>query len=506
MTAGQRTAGCIGVTAVVLAAVVSGQFDLWSSSSRPGAAPETTGFVAAQTAGEAQSLESAFVQIAQRVGPAVVSISTEQIERVRQYFRGHPFFGQGQDPFEEFFRQFYGGDGSDQEFRRFGLGSGVIIDPKGYVLTNEHVVADADKITVTLSDGREFIGEVKGKDPRSDLAVVRIEAKDLPSASLGDSDTVRTGQWAVALGNPFGLMGGGPSAQAIGTEPTLTVGVVSALNRTLPRISNTDRDYSGLIQTDAAINPGNSGGPLVNLEGEVVGINVAILTSSRGYEGIGFAIPVNKAKSILDDLIEGRKIVYGWLGIQIQDITQDVAEYYKLSDRGGVLVFQVLPDGPAEKAGLKDGDIIKNFDGTPIQHTRQLIDLVGRTQAGRGLPVEILRDGKRQQLRVEIGERPTEEDMAGAASGEAWQGLRVAGLSPELRERFGLDPETGGVVVVEVAAGSPAEAAGLRPSDVINLINRAPVETLSDYRKAIADLQGDALVRTNRGFFVIKTE
>jgi serine protease Do len=493
---------------VIMVGLLSGQLSLWSGSLQAVSQGGQGSFVSAQTTGEAEALQVAFIRIGQQVGPAVVSISTEQIERVRQYFRGHPFFGfgfGGEDPFEDFFRQFYG-DAPEREFRRFGLGSGVIIDPKGFILTNEHVVADADKITVTLSDGRELTGEVKGKDPRSDLAVIRVDAKALPAATLGDSETVKTGQWAIALGNPFGLMGSGPSVQAMGTEPTLTVGVISALNRQLPRMSRDDRDYSGLIQTDAAINPGNSGGPLLNLQGEVIGINVAILTSSRGYEGVGFAIPINKAKGILEALIEGRKIIYGWLGIQIQDVTQDVAEYHGLSDAQGVVVFQVLPDGPAQRAGMKDGDIIKHFDRQPIQHTRQLIELVSKTPAGRKVPVEILREGQSLQVQVEIGERPTDLEAAeeGGAGTEAWRGLRVATVSPATVEQFGLDEGTVGVIVVEVASGSPAEAAGLRPGDVINQINRARIENLSDYRHAIAQAKGNTLVRTNRGYFVIK--
>ena len=336
------------VIGVLAAGILGGRADLWSSSARP--SPQGLSSSAQAAIGDADALQGAFIRIAQQVGPAVVSISTEQVERVRQYFRGHPFFGgQGSEPFDDFFRQFYG-DVPEREMRRFGLGSGVIIDERGLVLTNEHVVADAEKITVTLADGREFSGTVKGKDARSDLAVVTIDAKKLTAARLGDSASVQTGQWAVALGNPFGLITTGPSARALGAEPTLTVGVISALNRQLPRVSRYDRDYSDLIQTDAAINPGNSGGPLINLQGEVVGINVAILTSSRGFEGVGFAIPINKAKSILDALIQGKQVVYGWLGIQIQDITDDVAEYYALTERDGVLVYQVLPDSPPESA------------------------------------------------------------------------------------------------------------------------------------------------------------
>ena len=507
MTRTARRVGLwIGGGAVLLAGLVSGNPDL-SSGSNQAIAP--SGLIAAAQAApsEAESLQGAFIRISERVGPSVVSISTEQIERVRQYFRVHPFFGSGygDDPFEEFFRQFYG-EGPMQEFRRFGLGSGFIINEAGYVLTNEHVVADADKITVTLSDGREFTGAVKGKDPRSDLAIIQIGATNLPTAHLGDSSTVRTGQWAVALGNPFGLMGTGGTVRSIGTEPTLTVGVVSAMGRRLPRVSRHDRDYSDLIQTDAAINPGNSGGPLLNLQGEVIGINVAILTSSRGYEGIGFAIPINKAKRVLELLIKGRKVQYGWLGIQIQDVTEDVADYYGIRDRHGVLVYQVLPDGPAEQAGMQDGDIIKTFDGQPTEDGRQLIDRVSATEVGRRIKVEIVREGRRKTLAVKIGERPTTVEVsAGVASAKAWRGLEVGALSPEWAERYQLPAGSTGVLVREVAEGSPAEQAGVRPGDIINEINQERIEDVSDYQGAIARGKADAaLVRTNRGYFVIK--
>ena len=493
-----KTLGLVALGLVVLAVVLGGRVELWSSSARPAMASGASSSALAAS-NEAESLQASFIRIGRQVGPAVVSISTEQVERVREYFRGHPFFGN--EPFEDFFRQFYG---DMPEQRRFGLGSGVIIDERGLILTNEHVVADAEKITVTLSDGREFEGAVKGKDVRSDLAVVKIDAKKLAAAPLGDSSTVETGQWAVALGNPFGLMGAGPSTRAVGAEPTLTVGVISALRRQLPRASRQDRDYSDLIQTDAAINPGNSGGPLLNLQGEVIGINVAILTSSRGFEGIGFAIPVNKAKTILEDLIEGKKVIYGWLGIQIQDITDDVSEYYGLADREGVVVYQVLPESPASRAGMKDGDIVKAFDGQPIHHSRELIDRVSGAKAGRKVALEILRDGKPQTLQVTIGERPLDVDLETAGSTEAWRGLRVGSLAPEQAERFQLPPGMVGVLVIEVDEGSPAEQAGLRPGDVINEINRMRIESVSDYSNAIAKVNGKALVRTNRGYVVIK--
>ena len=455
----------------------------------------------------ADSLEQAFIQIGEQAGPAVVSISTEQIEQVQRYFKVHPFFGGGgQEPFDEFFREFFG-EGApqgSQEFRRFGLGSGVIIDDKGLILTNEHVVADADKITVTLSDGRELSGEVKGKDVRSDLAIIKIDGgQRLPVARLGDSDHLKAGQWAIALGNPFGMVG--PSgSEALGSEPTLTVGVVSALQRRLPRMARSDRDYSGLIQTDAAINPGNSGGPLLNLDGEVIGINVAILTSSRGFEGVGFAIPINRAKAVIGDLIEGRRILYGWLGIQIQDITPDVAEYYGLTDREGVLVYQVLDGSPAKLAGMQDGDIVKTFDGAPVKQARELVDIVGRSKVGRKASLEFLREGKRQTVEVEIGERPSEGEVATSSTGDLWRGVQVSEVTPELAERFGVDASAGGVVITEIAPDSPAVQAKLQAGDVINEINRIPVRSMTDYRQITAKVQGNALVRTQRGYIVVK--
>ena len=511
-----RVLGLVIIGGGFLAGVFSGREALWSGSIKP-VSPGALAASSAQAAPPAdpESLQGAFIRVAQQVGPAVVSISTEQIERVRQYYRGIPrspsFGGGGEDPFEEFFRQFYG-DVPEQQFRRFGLGSGIIIDSQGYVLTNEHVVANAEKITVTLTDGRELTGTVKGKDTRADLAIVKIDAKDLPVVSLGDSSQLKAGQWVVSLGNPLGLAGIGPAAQTFGSEPTLSVGVVSALHRQLPRTARFDRDYSDLIQTDATINPGNSGGPLVNLDGQVIGVNVAIITGPGN--AYGFAIPINKAKAILETLIEGKKVVYGWLGIQIQDITGDVAEYYGRSERKGVLVYQVLPDSPASKAGMKDGDIARSYDGKEIQHSRQLIDLVSATKAGRRIKVEILREGKPQTLEVDIGERPVDVEAAGAGgvSGQSWRGLQVGVLAPEQLERLGLAPGTTGVFVVGVESGSPAEQGGLHEGDVINEIKgtmngqltSVRIESVSDFAKVTAELKGNALVRTNRGYVVIK--
>jgi serine protease Do len=479
---------------------------LWAAKAKPTGeriAPATP------ERGLVEDIEHAFVQIAQSLAPTVVSVSTEQVEQVQRYMRFHPFLGPGPggDP-EEFFRQFFGGEGppgGTQEFRRFGLGSGVIIDPDGYILTNEHVVADASKITVTLADGREFTGEVKGKDPRSDLAVIKIDAKDLAVARLGDSDALRTGQWAIALGNPFGLVGPASSSM-IGSEPTMTVGIVSALHRGLPRLASggAPRNYADLIQTDAAINPGNSGGPLINIRGEVIAINVAILTSSRGFEGVGFAIPINRAKLVLESLIAGRRVVYGWLGVQVQDLSEDVARFYGLDQTQGVLVYQVLPNSPAARAGLKDGDIILRFGDAEVRHTRELVDRVSRTKVGAKVPVEVLRDGKRMAIDVDIGEQPS--DLSEAAEGEqTWRGLRVVDLTPEAAGHFEIPASEAGVVVVDVAPDSPAAEARLAPGDLINEVNRMPVRSLAEYQDAISKVGGDALVRTQRGYVVIKT-
>ena len=454
---------------------------------------------AAPADGAEAQLQNAFVAAAARVGPAVVSISTEHTERVAYRYQ-YPQFGPD-DFYFRFFRDYFG-ELPEREFKRMGLGSGVLIDARGYVLTNEHVVGEADKITVTLPDGREFRGEVKGTDPRADLAVVKIDGNNLPLATLGDSSNLKIGQWAIAIGNPFGYVVHSP-------EPTVTVGVISALHRSLPRTTQRDRDYSDLLQTDAAINPGNSGGPLVSLSGEIIGINVAIFSTSGGYQGMGFAIPATKAKEIVGFLIEGKKVLYGWLGIQIQDITQDVAEYYALTNHEGVLVFQVLPGSPAQQGGMHDGDIVTAINGQSVRNSRELVERVGRAKVGAQVDVVVTRDHQPLKLRVAIGERPSDDRMTAASPGptnlsRSWRGLQVMGLTPEVMRRFQLNETMTGVVVVDVDAGSPADEAGLRVGDVINEINRRPVRSVNEYVAAASQVQGKALIRTNRGYVVLK--
>lgn len=441
--------------------------------------------------------ESAFISIAKEVYPAVVSITTVHVEKIGgfSYRPRGPF---GEDFFDDFFREFFGGF-PEREYRAVGLGSGVIIDKEGYILTNYHVVegSEKDQVTVKLPDGREFKGAITGVDQRSDLAIVKIEAKDLPVARLGDSDKLEIGQWAIAIGNPFGFVLGDPN-------PTMTVGVISALHRTLPQTLETGRYYGDLIQTDAAINRGNSGGPLVNVNGEVIGINVAIFSTTGGYQGIGFAIPINTAKEVIDDLIKGKRVLYGWLGVKVQDITQSLADYFGLSDMEGVLVAEVLPDGPAFAGGLKDGDIIRTYEGEEVKNTQELIKRVSRTKVGKKVEVGVIREKKPLSLRVEIAERPTSlAELGGQAKPAVWRGLEVSEISPELARRYNLT-ETKGVVVTNIEMGSPAEEAGLREGDVINEIDRAVVENLSDYNRCISRAKGKTLVRTTRGYFILK--
>lgn len=441
--------------------------------------------------------EDAFMAVAEEVGPAVVSISTEHVQKLRSMIYRSPFGSGREDAFDQFFREFFG-ELPEREFKQRGLGSGVIIDKEGYILTNEHVVGDADKITVTLPDGREFEGVVRGKDTRSDLAVIKIDAHDLPVARLGDSDDVKIGQWAIAIGNPFGYAVHSP-------KPTITVGVVSAIDRSLPMVKGRDRDYSGLIQTDAAINPGNSGGPLVNIRGQVIGINVAIFSTTGGYQGVGFAIPVNTARYILDTLIAGKQVSYGWLGISVQNIDQKLSEYFELKDRRGALLAKILPGGPAEKAGLKEGDIVVGFDGEVITDVKELVKTVTRTQVGKKAKIDIIRDKRPMSLMVEVAQRPsTIEDMSVEAK-ESWRGLIVSDITDDVRKRYGISQDNG-VIVTEIEDGSPAAESGIMPGDVIESINNVSIDDLNDYKRVTASITNKALIRTSRGYTVINAQ
>jgi serine protease Do len=454
----------------------------------------------------AVGMEEAVINVANTVGKAVVSISAEHVTKIggqRSFRFNYPFGGNSpfgnEDLFRGFFDDFFG-QLPEREFKQLGLGSGVIIDEEGYILTNEHVVGDAEKIVVTLPDGREFKGEVKGKDARADLAVIKINARGLPAARLGDSDKLKIGEWVVAIGNPFGFA-------LQNTEPTVTVGVVSALHRSLGRAISQNKDFGDLIQTDAAINPGNSGGPLVNLKGEVIGINVAIFSTSGGYQGIGFAIPANNAKRIVTQLIAGKKVLYGWLGVSVQDLSDDLANYFGLADKNGVLVAKVLDKGPAQKAGMKDADVIRKVDNKNVNNVRELLNIVGRAEVGSKVKVDLIRDKKPLTLEVVIGERP--EDIETLQTGQesvpaaGWRGIEVEDLTANNQRKFGIR-ETQGALIVNVESDSSGDDAGLVAGDVIVEINKLTVKNSADFQKIIQGLKGDALVRVTRGFFLVK--
>lgn len=458
---------------------------------------------------DSEDFSTAVENVAKTVGPSVVAIRTQTTERYqarRNYSR---------NPIEdEFFNQFFGdlppdffGAPPDYQYKRAGLGSGVIIDKKGYILTNEHVVEGADQIEVTLPDGRNFKGIIKGIDQNSDLAVVKIEAPDLPVAQLGNSENLKIGQWVVALGNPYGNILSDPS-------PTLTAGVISALHRALPRTSMRDTDYSDLIQTDAAINPGNSGGPLVNLSGAVVGINVAIFSTTGGYQGIGFAIPINYAKNFVNQIIQGQPAAYGWLGLSLQDLNTQLAKYFGLSTLDGALVVKVLEGAPAQRAGIKDGDIVLSVNDVKIHNSTGLVKYIGQAAIGKEISVNILRDGKKLTIAMVIEKRPElskltpqakqpEEKKSTTPLRNEWRGLRVRDIPETMSKKLNME-NLKGVFISDVAPNSPAAAAGLRPRDVIVSINRTPIESVGNFNSAIANTSGNALVRTLRGYFVVE--
>ena len=440
---------------------------------------------------EPGDLEHAFELAAEAIQPSVVSITSVKRIQIGQAApspspRAVPLVPFGRDfrglPDGDFFDRFFffnqppGGSSFTQQ----GLGSGVIVDDKGHVLTNNHVVSNAEELSVRLSDGRTVPAKVVGTDPRSDLAVVKIEqTSGLRAAKLADSDGVKVGQWVMAVGSPLGL------------EQTVTAGIVSYKGRANLGIA----DYEDFIQTDAAINQGNSGGPLVNLRGEVVGINTAILSRSGGYQGIGMAIPSNMAKDVMERLISDGKVVRGWLGVSIQELDDALAATFNYDrskpDHGGVLIGEVVPNGPAKKAGLQTGDIVTSLDGKPAGDVRAFRNRVARLKPGTKATLEVWRDGKSQKIDVEIGEAP-QEALAGAGvhggpDGSIGSlGLAFGDVSPEARARFGMSTDAEGALVTLVAPGSAAERAGLRPGDLVIDVYGTPVRSAADARREIA--------------------
>ena len=410
----------------------------------------------------AQKISQAFSEIAEKSSSAVVYIETERVVSRGQV--PFPFFD------DELFRRYF----APPRFRERGAGSGFIISKDGYIVTNNHVIEGAQKITVKLADGRTFKAEVVGKDSFSDLALLKIPADNLPVLPLGDSNLLRVGEWVIAIGNPFGL------------THTVTVGVVSAKGRSGIGIT----DVEDFIQTDAAINPGNSGGPLLNLKGEVIGVNTAIFTRSGGYMGIGFAIPINLVKNVVEQLKTKGKVERGWLGVVIQDLTTDLAKELGIKATEGVLITEVMEDSPAKKAGLKENDVIVSFNGKPVKSASELRSLVLQTKPGTTVELEILRGAEKKVIKVKI-EPPKRGVLTSKAEIQELQsfleelGLNVVNLSPDLRRRFGIPAGVNGVLIIEVYPESPADYAGLTPGMVIDEVNKKRVNNLAEFYEAL---------------------
>ncbi len=442
----------------------------------------------------------AFSEVAKKTMPAVVYIQVKTTVEVGG--RGMPF----NDPFDlfgdDFMRKFFG-PGQRQrpegrEFQRRGAGTGFIISEDGYILSNYHVVGNADEITVKLHDGREFDAEKVGADPKSEVAVIKIDADDLPYLELGDSQAIEVGEWVIAIGNPFGL-----------TE-TVTVGVISAKGRSNIGIT----DYEDFIQTDAAINPGNSGGPLLTIEGKVIGVNTAIFSRTGGYMGIGFAVPINMAKNIKDQLIEKGKVTRSFLGVYIQEVTPPLAESFGLKKAHGALVSQVEEGTGADKAGLKSGDVILELNGKKVKNVGKFRNSVASNPPGTELELTIFRDGEKKEITATTSEFPGQGEAV-ATGGETGVydrlGFTVAELTEQLAQRFGYDTQEG-VVVEQVETGSNAARAGLRPGVVIASVNRQEVDSVEEFKKEISKAKDSdsvlLLVKTPRGsrYVLLKLE
>lgn len=433
--------------------------------------------------GNAQATELPdFTGLVTKHGPSVVNISTTQKVKSRAPQMQQMPENIPEGPFGDLFRHFFGdprGNGDAEEFDAKSLGSGFIISADGYVMTNHHVIKDASEILVRLSDRRELVAEVVGSDPRSDIALLRIDAKDLPVVAIGNSDELKVGEWVLAIGSPFGF------------DHSVTAGIVSAKGRALPR-----ENYVPFIQTDVAINPGNSGGPLFDLEGNVVGINSQIYSRTGGFMGLSFAIPIDMAMQVVKQLKDSGHVSRGWLGVLIQDVTRELAESFGMDKPRGALVARVLPDSPALKAGIKVGDIITRFAGKNVPRSSNLPPLVGVSPVGEKVQVEILRDGKLKMLSVELGELPEEEELAKASSEprpstEGRLKLQVMDITDEQRQSLKL--EGGGVIVTQVQAG-PARRAGVRRGDVIMMFNNEDVRDARHFKEIVEAMPEDKSV------------
>ena len=424
---------------------------------------------------DALNLQQSFARVARLAEPVVVNISMEMEQEIPSY---QFFFG---TPFEEFFNQQEAIPARPRYRKVQGIASGVIITADGYILTNEHVVHGAKSLQITLSDQKKYPGRIVGRDELSDIAIIKINAgRKLPYAALGDSDKINVGDWAIAIGSPFGL------------QETVTVGVISALRQSIPIEGKT---YKNLIQTDAAINRGNSGGPLCNVYGQVVGINTAIFTPSGAFAGIGFAIPINSAKEIMESLIHKGKVVRGWLGVEIRSIDEAIAKQFHLPDTNGVLINNAMANTPASKAGLERGDVIREINGRKISSAQELQSIIEETAPNKKIALKIFRAGKEMDIKLITGEMPAVTENvqkipvvppAGETSAE-WLGMKVETVTDSLRKRFNIPGNEQGCIVTSVQPESTAESIGLLPGDLIRAINQMPTPTVQEFKRLIQE-------------------
>ena len=474
------------IISLVLGYLIGDRADIFSK--RPTSPPYTYNL---ELPKELPGESAAFSVVVKVISPVVVNISTTKTVVTKDESPFSEFFD---GPFKEFLEPFH----SPRKWQEKSLGSGVLVSPDGYILTNNHVVEKADEIKVKLYDQQDYKGKIIGTDPKTDLAVIKISAKNLPAIKWGDSDNLEVGEFVLAFGNPYSL------------GHTVTMGIVSAMGRANVGIA----DYEDFIQTDAAINPGNSGGPLVNIKGELVGINTAIFSKTGGYQGIGFAVPSNMVKSVMDQLITEGKVTRGWLGVTIQNLTPELAKEFGLKKTSGALVTDVFEGSPAEKANLLRGDVILEIDGKNVKDVESLRNMVAQSNVGSTIKLKILREGKKVSLNADIVEYP--QDIAKISMPEKEEsltaenelaGLSVTDLSKDISKQLGLQSNEKGVVVVKVDPYSAAEQAGLQKGDLIKEINKKKITSVKDYNDIIRDIrEGDtALLFINRSgskFFV----
>ena len=434
----------------------------------------------------------AFSEIVRAVSPAVVNISTTKV----MSREAQPFF---EDPFFDFFSPFHD-LGTPKKWKERSLGSGIIAARDGYIITNNHVVEKADEIKVTLIDRRTFKGRLVGADPKTDVAVIKIDAPDLPTLIWGDSDKLQVGEFVLAIGSPYGL------------SNTVTMGIISAVGRANVGIA----DYEDFIQTDAAINPGNSGGPLVNVKGEIIGMNTAIFSRTGGYQGIGFSVPSNMVRLVMDQLLQQGKVTRGWIGVTIQELTPELAQKFSLQKTKGALVSDVAKDGPAAKAGIMRGDVILEFNGKEVRDVSSLRNMVAQSKAGSEITMKILRAGREFTVRVFIVELPREiaevipSQLPDNSNSDlrALTGLTVMNLSREIIRQLGFSKDEKGVVIVKVEPGSPADDAEMKKGDVIKEINKKAINNVEDFNRIAASIRKNDSVllfinRSGKKFFVI---